>query len=168
MKNIYLLEFHPSLGLASCIPSALEHLLREARHTCRPTSASALTLLERRVLQLALDVWLTPAKPESWYSAQLQKDVGSLKGLGGSLAKRMFPPRCYYLALFLFGSIPLLFGQRSIIVLGLANIFMGFFVHFGPCFQFIGVLLQLSFKGKCTQVGGKYFLVCYSLTIYIF
>ncbi|KAI4567302.1 hypothetical protein MJG53_008880 [Ovis ammon polii x Ovis aries] len=91
LTNIYLLEFHPSLGLASCIPSALEHLLREARHTCRPTSASALTLLERRVLQLALDVWLTPAKPESWYSAQLQKD-------------------------------------------------------------FIGVLLQLSFKGKCTQL----------------
>ena len=112
LKNIYLLEFHPSLGLASCIPRALEHLLRESRHTCRPTSAIAFTLLERRVLQLALDVWLTPAKPESWYSAQLQKDVGSLKGLGGSLAKRLFPPRCYYLALFLFGSIPLLFGQR--------------------------------------------------------
>ncbi|OWK01291.1 hypothetical protein Celaphus_00018880 [Cervus elaphus hippelaphus] len=81
LKNIYLLEFHPSLGLASCIPRALEHLLREARHTWRPTSASAFTLLERRVLQLALDVWLTPARPESWYSAQLQKDVGSLKGL---------------------------------------------------------------------------------------
>ncbi|XFG03559.1 hypothetical protein AB1E19_007183 [Capra hircus] len=82
LKNIYLLEFHPSLGLASCIPSALEHLLREARHTCRPTSASALTLLERRVLQLALDVWLTPAKPESWYSAQLQKDLFSAKVMG--------------------------------------------------------------------------------------
>ncbi|XP_055391214.1 coiled-coil domain-containing protein 162-like [Bubalus kerabau] len=82
LKNIYLLEFHPSLGLASCIPSALEHLLREARHTCRPTSASALTLLERRVLRLALDVWLTPAKPQSWYSAQLQKDLFSAKVMG--------------------------------------------------------------------------------------
>ncbi|XP_060987791.1 uncharacterized protein LOC133048187 [Dama dama] len=82
LKNIYLLEFHPSLGLASCIPRALEHLLREARHTCRPTSASAFTLLERRVLQLALDVWLTPAKPESWYSAQLQKDLFSAKVMG--------------------------------------------------------------------------------------
>ncbi|XP_057593722.1 uncharacterized protein LOC130854855 [Hippopotamus amphibius kiboko] len=82
LKNIYLLEFHPSLGLASCIPRALEHLLREARHTCRPTSASALTLLERRVLQLALDVWLTPAKPESWYSTQTQKDLFSAKVMG--------------------------------------------------------------------------------------
>ncbi|KAF4025160.1 hypothetical protein G4228_017042 [Cervus hanglu yarkandensis] len=82
LKNIYLLEFHPSLGLASCIPRALEHLLREARHTWRPTSASAFTLLERRVLQLALDVWLTPARPESWYSAQLQKDLFSAKVMG--------------------------------------------------------------------------------------
>ncbi|XP_074224610.1 uncharacterized protein LOC105077107 isoform X7 [Camelus bactrianus] len=82
LKNIYLLEFHPSLGLASCISRALEHLLREARHTCRPMSASALTSLERHVLQLALDVWLTPAKPESWYSTQLQKDLFSAKVMG--------------------------------------------------------------------------------------
>nr|KAF6506166.1 hypothetical protein HJG63_007982 [Rousettus aegyptiacus] len=82
LKNIYLLEFHPSLGLASLIPRALEHLLQEARHTCRPTSASGLALLERRVLWLALDVWLTPARPESWYSTQLQKDLFSAKVMG--------------------------------------------------------------------------------------
>ncbi|XP_004674132.1 PREDICTED: transmembrane protein FLJ37396 [Condylura cristata] len=79
LKNIYLLEFHPSLGLASLIPRALEHLLREARCACRPTSASALALLERSVLKLALDVWLTPATPEASYSAQLQKDLFSAK-----------------------------------------------------------------------------------------
>ncbi|XP_077636167.1 uncharacterized protein LOC144244680 [Crocuta crocuta] len=82
LKNIYLLEFHPSLGLASLIPRCLEHLLREARHTCRPTSASSLTLLEGRVLRLALDVWLTPPKPESWYSTHLQKDLFSAKVMG--------------------------------------------------------------------------------------
>ncbi|XP_072594559.1 uncharacterized protein [Vulpes vulpes] len=82
LKNIYLLEFHPSLGLASLIPRSLDHLLREARHTCRPTSASSLTLLERHVLRLALDMWLTPAKPESWYSTQLQKDLFSAKVMG--------------------------------------------------------------------------------------
>ncbi|XP_039725921.1 uncharacterized protein LOC120608203 [Pteropus medius] len=82
LKNIYLLEFHPSLGLASLIPRALEHLLQEARHNCRPTSASGLALLERRVLWLALDVWLTPTRPESWYSAQLQKDLFSAKVMG--------------------------------------------------------------------------------------
>ncbi|KAG8522118.1 hypothetical protein J0S82_000268, partial [Galemys pyrenaicus] len=80
LKNIYLLEFHPSLGLASLIPRALEHLLQEVRCACRPTSASDLALLERHVLRLALDVWLTPSKPESSYCAQLQKNVGSPKG----------------------------------------------------------------------------------------
>ncbi|XP_059257148.1 uncharacterized protein LOC132018346 [Mustela nigripes] len=82
LKNIYLLEFHPSLGLASLIPRSLEHLLQEARHTCRPRSASSFTLLERRMLRLALDTWLTPARPESWYSNQLQRDLFSAKVMG--------------------------------------------------------------------------------------
>ncbi|XP_006840055.1 PREDICTED: uncharacterized protein LOC102811325 [Chrysochloris asiatica] len=82
LKNIYLLEFHPSLGLASLIPKALEHLLQELRSICRPTSASSLAQLENRVLRLALDVWLSPAKPESLYSAQLQKDLFSAKVMG--------------------------------------------------------------------------------------
>ncbi|KAM9665221.1 LOW QUALITY PROTEIN: uncharacterized protein ACIGJ3_008931 [Trichechus inunguis] len=82
LKNIYLLEFHPSLGLASLIPKALEHLLQDSLGTYRLTSASGLTHLENQVLRLALDVWLTPAKPESWYSAQLQRDLFSAKVVG--------------------------------------------------------------------------------------
>ncbi|XP_037698208.1 uncharacterized protein LOC119539130 isoform X3 [Choloepus didactylus] len=82
LKNIYLLEFHPSLGLAPLIPKALEHLLRESLLTCRPSSASGHTRLEKHVLQLALDLWLTPAMPEAWYSAQLQKDLFSAKVMG--------------------------------------------------------------------------------------
>nr|XP_035153698.1 uncharacterized protein CCDC162P [Callithrix jacchus] len=75
LKNVYLLEFHPSLSLATLIPRALEHLLQEVYHTCKPASASGLASLERHVLQLALDLWFTPAKPQPWYSAQLQKDA---------------------------------------------------------------------------------------------
>ncbi|XP_012506581.1 PREDICTED: transmembrane protein FLJ37396 [Propithecus coquereli] len=82
LKNVYLLEFHPSLGLAALIPRALEHLLREACHTCRLTSAGDLAMLERRVLWLALDLWLNPAEPEAWYSTQLQKDLFSAKVMG--------------------------------------------------------------------------------------
>ncbi|XP_050644838.1 uncharacterized protein LOC126953470 [Macaca thibetana thibetana] len=74
-KNIYLLEFHPSLSLVALIPKALEHLFQEACHAYRPTSASGLASLERHVLQLALGLWLTPATPEACYSAQLQKDA---------------------------------------------------------------------------------------------
>ncbi|XP_047413840.1 uncharacterized protein LOC124988397 isoform X2 [Sciurus carolinensis] len=82
LENIHLFEFHPSLGLAGSIPKALEHLLREARHTCRPTSPSGLALLERRVLQLALNLWLAPAKAEAWYSSQLQRDLFSARVMG--------------------------------------------------------------------------------------
>ncbi|XP_060040805.1 uncharacterized protein CCDC162, partial [Erinaceus europaeus] len=81
-KNTYLLEFHPSLGLVSLIPRALEYLFHEAHHARRNTSTVGLALLERQVLQLALEVWLTPAVPESWYSAQLQKDLFSSKIMG--------------------------------------------------------------------------------------
>lgn len=75
------------------------------------------------MLQLALDVWLTPATPESWYSAQLQKDVGSLKGGRWVLGEGNVSSQMLLLSFaFLFGSIPPLFGQRQIIILGLASI----------------------------------------------
>lgn len=75
-ENVHLLELHPSLGQAGLIPKALQHLLREARHAHKAASRSGLAQLEIQVLRLALDLWLTPAKPEAWYSAQLQRDVG--------------------------------------------------------------------------------------------
>ncbi|KAM6181754.1 uncharacterized protein O8D03_000195 [Erethizon dorsatum] len=82
LRDVHLLEFHPSLGLAGLIPRSLEHLQREARLTHRPTSPSGLALLERRVLQLALDLWLSPTKPEAWYSTQLQRDLFSPQVMG--------------------------------------------------------------------------------------
>ncbi|XP_041509550.1 uncharacterized protein LOC121449304 [Microtus oregoni] len=81
-ENVHLLEFHPSLGLVGLIPKALEHLLREACHAHKPASPSGLAQLEQRILQLALDLWLTPARPEAWYSAQLQRDLFSAKVMG--------------------------------------------------------------------------------------
>uniref|UniRef100_A0A4X2KWR7 Coiled-coil domain containing 162 n=2 Tax=Vombatus ursinus TaxID=29139 RepID=A0A4X2KWR7_VOMUR len=77
LKNIYLLEFHPSLCLASLIPTALQYLFREFRHIYRPHTAHGITILEKKVLQLALDTWQSVRKPESLYSAQLQKDLFS-------------------------------------------------------------------------------------------
>nr|XP_040139111.1 uncharacterized protein LOC101969599 isoform X5 [Ictidomys tridecemlineatus] len=82
LKNVYLLEFHPSLGLAGLVPKALEHLFSEACRTCRPTSPSGLASLEQHILQLALNLWLAPTKPENWYSEQLQKDLFSARVMG--------------------------------------------------------------------------------------
>ncbi|XP_028624884.1 uncharacterized protein LOC114622640 [Grammomys surdaster] len=81
-ENVHLLELHPSLGLVGLIPKALGHLFREARHAHKTASASRLAQLEICILQLALDLWLTPAKPEAWYSAQLQRDLFSAKAMG--------------------------------------------------------------------------------------
>lgn len=76
-KNIYLLEFHPSLGLVCSIPKALECIYQEFYNICRPKTASRAIKLEKKVLQLVLDEWLTMEKPESFYSSQIQKDVSS-------------------------------------------------------------------------------------------
>ncbi|XP_065592101.1 uncharacterized protein LOC136048375 [Cyrtonyx montezumae] len=75
-KNIYLLEFHPSLGLVCSIPKALECIYQEFYSICRPRTASRAIKLEKLVLQLVLDKWLTMEKPESFYSSsQIQKDL---------------------------------------------------------------------------------------------
>ncbi|XP_031408370.1 uncharacterized protein CCDC162P isoform X1 [Meleagris gallopavo] len=74
-KNIYLLEFHPSLGLVCSIPKALECIYQEFYNICRPKTASRAIKLEKKVLQLVLDEWLTMEKPESFYSSQIQKDL---------------------------------------------------------------------------------------------
>lgn len=90
LQNIYLLEFHPSLGLAARIPKALDQLLLEAHRACGPPSASSLVLLEQCILRLALDLCLSPAQPETWYSARLQTDVSSFSV--GLCQKGRFPP----------------------------------------------------------------------------
>ncbi|XP_048793577.1 uncharacterized protein LOC125689888 isoform X1 [Lagopus muta] len=74
-KNIYLLEFHPSLGLVCSIPKALECIYQEFYSISRPKTASRAIKLEKKVLQLVLDEWLTMEKPESFYSSQIQKDL---------------------------------------------------------------------------------------------
>ncbi|XP_019375660.1 PREDICTED: transmembrane protein FLJ37396 isoform X2 [Gavialis gangeticus] len=77
LKNIYLLEFHPSLGLVSLIPKALEHLSQEFHTICSPQTASEATSLDKKVLQLALDEWLSLENLELLYSPQIQKDLFS-------------------------------------------------------------------------------------------
>ncbi|KAF1504917.1 hypothetical protein FQV18_0002110, partial [Eudyptula minor novaehollandiae] len=75
LKNIYLLEFHPSLGLVCLIPKALEYTYQEFYSICRPKTASKASNLEKQVLQLVVDEWLTMEKTETFYSSQIQKDL---------------------------------------------------------------------------------------------
>ncbi|XP_030051526.1 uncharacterized protein LOC115465264 [Microcaecilia unicolor] len=75
LKNIYLLEFHSSLGFASLIPRALDHVFQEFQKICRPQTASQTAGLEKEVLQLVLDEWLNMKLPQTSYSPQLQRDL---------------------------------------------------------------------------------------------
>ncbi|XP_060545086.1 uncharacterized protein LOC117660839 isoform X3 [Pantherophis guttatus] len=75
LKNMYLLEFHSSLGLVSLIPKALDHILQEFQQICRPNTASEAIHLEEQILQLSLDGWMTMENPESFYGTQIQKDI---------------------------------------------------------------------------------------------
>lgn len=128
-ENVHLLEFHPSLGLVGLIPKALEHLLLEARHAHKPASPSGLAQLEQHVLQLALDLWLTPARPEAWYSAQLQRDVGVFCQDSWVLGKENISFQMFlFSSVLLFGALPLYLAREKNTVTNLANIFMGFLV----------------------------------------
>ncbi|XP_059501211.1 uncharacterized protein LOC125452245 [Stegostoma tigrinum] len=77
LKKIYLLEFHPSLGLASRILNTLERAYWELHHIHRPKTADDSISLEKQVLNLALEKWLAMEKLESCYSLQVQKDLFS-------------------------------------------------------------------------------------------
>uniref|UniRef100_UPI00398EB9BA uncharacterized protein isoform X2 n=1 Tax=Pristiophorus japonicus TaxID=55135 RepID=UPI00398EB9BA len=77
LKKIYLLEFHPSLGLASRIPKTLEHAYWELHHIHRPKTADECISLEKQILNLALEKWVAMETPESSYSLQVQKDLFS-------------------------------------------------------------------------------------------
>ncbi|KAL7987853.1 hypothetical protein Chor_006772 [Crotalus horridus] len=75
LKNMYLLEFHSSLGLVSLIPKALDCILQEFQQICRPNTASEAIHLEEQILQLSLDGWMTMENPESFYATQIQRDI---------------------------------------------------------------------------------------------
>ncbi|XP_039207102.1 uncharacterized protein LOC120311541 isoform X2 [Crotalus tigris] len=75
LKNMYLLEFHSSLGLVSLIPKALDCILQEFQQICRPNTASEVIHLEEQILQLSLDGWMTMENPESFYATQIQRDI---------------------------------------------------------------------------------------------
>ncbi|XP_078069662.1 coiled-coil domain containing 162 [Mustelus asterias] len=77
LKKIYLLEFHPSLGLASRILKTLEHAYWELHHIHRPKNSDESISLEKQVLNLALEKWAGLEKAESSYSLQVQKDLFS-------------------------------------------------------------------------------------------
>ncbi|KAJ8047612.1 hypothetical protein HOLleu_06654 [Holothuria leucospilota] len=77
LKYVYLLEFHPSLSLASRIPTAINFALDELRAVHQPSTTTATIHMEIKLLELAVKKWLQMEAPGSSYSTQMQKDLFS-------------------------------------------------------------------------------------------
>ncbi|KAL5014657.1 hypothetical protein ScPMuIL_008927 [Solemya velum] len=77
LKNVYMLEFHPSLAIASKIPEALDFALKELLHVHRPTSTYDALLIEKKLLEIALSQWEKMEPIGASYSPQIQKDLFS-------------------------------------------------------------------------------------------
>ncbi|XP_035285832.1 uncharacterized protein si:ch73-242m19.1 isoform X1 [Anguilla anguilla] len=77
LRNVYLLEFHPSLWLASQLHQALTQAHTELCHLYRAKTASERVALEQRLLLQALHKWQSLAPPGASYSSQIQKDLFS-------------------------------------------------------------------------------------------
>ncbi|XP_012939634.1 uncharacterized protein LOC101845475 [Aplysia californica] len=77
LKNVYMLEFHPSLAIASRIPTALKHAYWELHETHQPDSAYAALMMEKKLLQVALKEWEGLPMMGTSFSMQVQKDLFS-------------------------------------------------------------------------------------------
>ncbi|XP_073432247.1 uncharacterized protein [Dendrobates tinctorius] len=75
LKNVYLFEFHPSLGLAFLISCTLDHICKEFRHLCNSKTPKQSYIVEKRVLQLALTEWLAPKDLLQSFTANVHKDL---------------------------------------------------------------------------------------------
>lgn len=76
LANVFLLELHPSLCLASAVYQGLVQAHSELCQLHQASSVSEKLLLRQKVLQQALQTWNSLASLGISYSSQIQKDVG--------------------------------------------------------------------------------------------
>lgn len=74
--NVFFLEVHPSLCLASAVYHGLVQAHTELCELHRATSVTDKLILRQKLLHLALQSWNSMASPGASYSSQIQKDVG--------------------------------------------------------------------------------------------
>lgn len=77
LRNVFMLEFHPSLCLASRIPEALKYVLQELIYFHRPETAYDTLMIERKMLEIAVKEWDKMGKIGDQFSNQTQKDLFS-------------------------------------------------------------------------------------------
>ncbi|XP_045918386.1 uncharacterized protein si:ch73-242m19.1 isoform X3 [Micropterus dolomieu] len=77
LMNVFLLEVHPSLCLASAVYHSLVQAHTELCQLHRATSVTHKLALRQKLLQRALQSWRHLASPGASYSSQIQKDLFS-------------------------------------------------------------------------------------------
>ncbi|XP_048257717.1 uncharacterized protein LOC124151794 isoform X2 [Haliotis rufescens] len=77
LKNVFMLEFHPTLAVASRIPEALEHAFWELIHIHKPETVFDTLMMEKKLLEVAQREWDRMENMGASYSPQLQKDLFS-------------------------------------------------------------------------------------------
>lgn len=75
--NVFLLEVHPSLCLASAVYHGLVQAHTELCQLHRATSITDKLHLEHNLLEQALKIWNNQISPGASYSSQIQRDVHS-------------------------------------------------------------------------------------------
>lgn len=136
-------------------------------HTCRLTSASALYLAGETVV-VATGMWYHPAKPESQKVTAPERCRFS-EGVA-VLGKENVSSQMGYNTILVFCLAYSLLSARDRSQSQGLPTFLWVFLFILVNASFLSLLgaAQLSFKGNVLAGRGKYFLVCYSLTIYIF
>nr|XP_019953455.1 PREDICTED: transmembrane protein FLJ37396 [Paralichthys olivaceus] len=96
LMNVFLLEVHPSLCLASAVYQGLVQAHTELCQLHRATSVSDKLLLQQKLLHQALQSWNNLGSPGASYSSQIQRDLfsgvffedpGLVQNVGLSLVK---------------------------------------------------------------------------------
>ncbi|KAK3103240.1 hypothetical protein FSP39_017753 [Pinctada imbricata] len=77
LRNIYMLEFHPSLSVASRIPDAIEYALQELVHVHKPQTVYDSILIEKKLIEVAAREWEKADKLDDLFNQGVQKDLFS-------------------------------------------------------------------------------------------
>ena len=59
LNNVYMMEFHPSLAIASRIPDALKHAYWAVHHQQRPNTVTEQLIIQKRLMELVVQQWET-------------------------------------------------------------------------------------------------------------
>ncbi|ESO99501.1 hypothetical protein LOTGIDRAFT_113339, partial [Lottia gigantea] len=77
LKNVFMLEFHPTLSIASRIPQAIKYSLTELIRVHKPATVQDKILLEKKLLEVAQKEFRNLRNMGASYTPQIQKDLYS-------------------------------------------------------------------------------------------